>query len=224
MPRSTQYAAISRSPSRTSGFTLRAKPVVGREHRVLAPEVAGLPAQHVAEQHRGFVVEVVAGGDDVVAVLERGRVEEVALREPARAARRAAGDLRRGRGCRSRGRSRRSTSCSFRPRALRERRGRTGRTRRSTRRCRARGRGRRPRTRASTQEVPERQRVLAAGDRDEHPLPRLEHLVLVDRLAHLLPAVVQEAVPAERRVVPADVDDRRRLAPPALHRSRAPRR
>ena len=63
----------------------------GGQHRVLAAEVRGLPAQHVAEQHRGFVVEVVAGGDDVVAVFERGGVEEVALRQAARTAGRAAG-------------------------------------------------------------------------------------------------------------------------------------
>ena len=37
------------------------------QHGVLAAEVAGVPAEHVAEQDRGLVVEVVAGGDDVVA-------------------------------------------------------------------------------------------------------------------------------------------------------------
>ena len=68
MPVSTQYAASSRSPSRTSGFTLRTKPGAAGQHRVLAAEVADVPPQHVAEQHRGFVVEVVAGREHVVAV------------------------------------------------------------------------------------------------------------------------------------------------------------
>ena len=54
----------------------------GRQHRVLAAEVAGLPAQHVAEQHRGFVVEVVTGRDDVVAVLERGRLNRWRFESP----------------------------------------------------------------------------------------------------------------------------------------------
>ena len=97
MPRSTQYAAVSRSPRRTSGFTLRGKPSRAGQHRQLAAEVLGLPAQHVAEQHGGLVVEVVAGGDDVVAAVERGLVEQVALRQPARRARHALGGLGAGR-------------------------------------------------------------------------------------------------------------------------------
>ena len=68
------------------------------------------------------------------------------------------------------------------------------------------------------QEVPERQRVLPAGDRDQDALARLEHPVRVDRPPHLLLAVVQEVVAAERGVVAADVDHRRSLAHAALHR------
>src|SRR5207244_11194144 len=56
---------------------------------VLTSEEFRLAAQHVAEQHRGFVVEVVPGGEDVVAVPGGGFVEDVALRQPARRARRA---------------------------------------------------------------------------------------------------------------------------------------
>ena len=52
---------------------LAREPVGGREHRMLAGEVVEVPAQHVAEQHGGLVVEVVTGRDDVVAVLERER-------------------------------------------------------------------------------------------------------------------------------------------------------
>ena len=97
MPRTTHHAAVSRSVRRTSGLTLRGKPVARREHRELAGEVLDLPAQRVAEQHGGLVVEVVAGDDDVVAAVERGLVEQVALAQPARRARHPAGGPRRGR-------------------------------------------------------------------------------------------------------------------------------
>ena len=128
---------------------MRAKPSVAGQHRVLATEVAGLPAQHVAEQHRGFVVEVVTGRDDVVAVLERGRVEEVALREPARAARRAARDLR-GAGDVEAVVRREVDDVQLEAARLGERVHERGRTPRSTRRCRARGTGRRRRSSSST--------------------------------------------------------------------------
>ena len=49
------------------------------------------------------------------------------------------------------------------------------------------------------QQVPQAERVLAARDRDEHPLAGLDHVEVVDRAADLLPAVVQEAVAAEAR-------------------------
>ena len=54
---------------------------------MLTAQVAGLPAQHVAEEDRRLVVEVVTGGDDVVAVLDGDRVEQVPFRKSARAAR-----------------------------------------------------------------------------------------------------------------------------------------
>jgi len=62
---------------------------------VLTAQVAGVPAQDVAEEDGGFVVEVVPGRDDPVAVLECGRVEEVPFGEPARPARRATRGFRR---------------------------------------------------------------------------------------------------------------------------------
>ncbi len=67
------------------------------------------------------------------------------------------------------------------------------------------------------EDLPQRERVLAARDRDQHPLARFEHAVRVDGAAHLLVAVVDEVVRAERGVVATDVDDRRPLAHPALH-------
>ena len=86
MPRTMHYAAVSRSVSRTSGLTFFGKPS-GGQHRQLAGEVLDVPAQRVAEQHRRLVVEVVAGGDDVVAAVDRGLVEQVALGQPAGRAR-----------------------------------------------------------------------------------------------------------------------------------------
>src|SRR3954466_7735573 len=62
------------------------------------------------------------------------------------------------------------------------------------------------------QDVPQRQRVLAAGDGDQHLLVAAEHPVLVDRPAGLLAAVAQEALGAERRVVASYVDDGGRAA------------
>ena len=67
------------------------------------------------------------------------------------------------------------------------------------------------------EQMPERERILAAGDRDEHALAGREHVVLGNRLAHLLAAMVEEALLAERRVVAAHVDDRRLPATTTLH-------
>src|SRR4051794_2408030 len=64
------------------GLDLAHEPGRRRQHRVLATQVACVPPEHVAQQHRRLVVEVVAGGDDVVAALDRRGIEEVALREP----------------------------------------------------------------------------------------------------------------------------------------------
>jgi hypothetical protein len=53
------------------------------QDRELAGHGRGVPAQGVAEQHRGLVVQVVAGADDVVAAVQGGPVEHVALGQPA---------------------------------------------------------------------------------------------------------------------------------------------
>src|SRR4029453_6768956 len=67
------------------------------------------------------------------------------------------------------------------------------------------------------QDVPQRERVLAARDRDQDPVRGLEHVVRLDRALDLLAYVAQEAFGTERRVVTTDLDDGWRLAPPALH-------
>ena len=91
MPRTTHHAAISRSVSRTSGLTLRGKPSDAGSTGQLAGEIVDVPAHRVAEQHRRLVVEIVAGDDDVVAAVERGPVEQPALRQSARRTRHAPG-------------------------------------------------------------------------------------------------------------------------------------
>ena len=71
--------------------------VAGGQHRMLTTEVLGLPVQHVAEQHGGLVVEVVAGDEHVEAAVDRRLVEQVTLRQAARRTRRAlAAAVRRG--------------------------------------------------------------------------------------------------------------------------------
>src|SRR5439155_2004806 len=67
------------------------------------------------------------------------------------------------------------------------------------------------------QHVPERERVLAAGDGDEHVLVLLEHAVLPDRLADLVAEEVEKIRSAEGGVVAAELEYRRPAALPALH-------
>ena len=115
---------------------------------MLAAEVTGVPTQHVAEQHRRFVVEVVAGREHVVTVRERGVVEHVPLRQPARRARRARGSPSTPSGT-SNPYVVAQVDLEQRPAVLAARtRARTRPTRRSTRRCRGRRTGRRRRSRA----------------------------------------------------------------------------
>ena len=66
------------------------------------------------------------------------------------------------------------------------------------------------------EEVPQRQRVLAAADRHQHAVARLEHVEVVDRLDHLPPAQLVQVLDAEVGVVARQVDDRRLTAHPAL--------
>ncbi len=67
------------------------------------------------------------------------------------------------------------------------------------------------------QQVPQSERILAAGHRDENPLAFADHVVLVDRAPHLLAAMVKEAVATETGVVPPELDHRRFPTPPAFH-------
>src|SRR5829696_7570528 len=67
------------------------------------------------------------------------------------------------------------------------------------------------------QQVPQSERVLTARHRDEHALSRFDHVEVGDGPPHLLTAVMQEAVAAERGIVAAHVDHRRFPTPAALH-------
>ena len=66
------------------------------------------------------------------------------------------------------------------------------------------------------QDVPDRERVLAAAHRHEHALARLEHPEVLDRLLDLAPAQLEQVVAAEVGVVARQVDDRRLAAHAAL--------
>ena len=67
------------------------------------------------------------------------------------------------------------------------------------------------------EDVPHRERVLAAGHGDERPLVGLQHVEVLDGPGHLVAAQPQEVLGAEVGVVAPDVDDRRLLAHGALH-------
>src|SRR5205823_8017425 len=67
--------------------------------------------------------------------------------------------------------------------------------------------------------VPERERVLAAGDRHEDVLVFLEHAVLPDGLTDLIPEEVDKVRSAEGGIVAAQLEHRRPTALPALHRA-----
>ena len=68
------------------------------------------------------------------------------------------------------------------------------------------------------EQIPERERVLTTRHRDEDSLVGRQHPMVVDRLLHLAPAVLEKVVRAEVRVVATQVDDRRPAADTALHR------
>ena len=143
----------------TSGLTFFTMPSRPGRAGDLAGDVLGVPTERVAQQRRGLVVEVVAGGDHVEAALEGRPVEHVALRQPADRAGRPR-PLPAGRsGCRSRSRRARSTSIELarraRPRTPRSRRAERSRvvadaeSQVQARRRRSRGRAARPTAPAS---------------------------------------------------------------------------
>jgi hypothetical protein len=49
-------------------FDLAHKAALGRQHRALAAQIGRIPTQHIGEQPRHLVVEVVAGGQGGKAV------------------------------------------------------------------------------------------------------------------------------------------------------------
>ena len=216
MPRTRHHAAVSRSVSRTSGLTLRGKPRPRREHRQLAGEVVDVPAHRVAEQHRRLVVEIVTGDDDVVAAVERRRVEQLALRQPARRARHAAGGHRRGRHVVAVARRAGRSPCRFSPRSAANARGVPAAL-----------------VGVLTDAETDVQPVGLVAGLDQHvphgeasPCRRSprraparvgsQHVEVVDRLGHLAPAQLLQVLGTEVGVVPRQVDDRRPLAHLAL--------
>src|SRR5262249_54534894 len=72
------------------------------------------------------------------------------------------------------------------------------------------------------QDLPHGQRVLAAGNRHEHPVVGAHHVELGDRASHLVVHELEEVLLAEVGVVAAHVDDGRTTAGPALHRPKPP--
>src|SRR5688500_3713881 len=182
---------------------------------MLAAEVVGMPVQYVAEEHRGFVVEVVARRDRVVVAVYRGLVEEVALGQSAGAARYAARGLGPARNVeavlvadvdldelQTAGTSERAgilarlvavvtdAEAEIQPVGL---------------------------VAEVDQEIPQPQRVLATRHGDEYSVAALEQCELLDRLCHLIAAQFEEVLGTELGVVPSDVDDRRLAAHGALH-------
>src|SRR5439155_24371425 len=74
-------------PEPVQRLDLPREPRCRGQHGMLAAQIARLPPENVAEENRRLVVEVVAGGDDVVSVLDGDRVEQVPFRQTTRAAR-----------------------------------------------------------------------------------------------------------------------------------------
>ena len=189
----------------------------GRQRGRLARERVGLPVGDRAEQRRRLVVEVVAGRDDADAAVERDAIHEIPLGEAA---------------ARARGPSRDLLDDGDGPPDL------LGHGGHDQRNAAARGEllalppglhrvvedaeveveSRRP-VALVEQDVPERERVLAAGHGHEHVLILVEHAVLPDRLTDLVPEEVEEVRGAERGIVAAQLEHRRPTALPALHRA-----
>src|SRR5215211_379412 len=202
-------------PESVQRLHLPREPGSRRQHGMLTAQVRSLPTQHVAEKDRRLVVEVVTGGDDVVAVLDGDRVEQVPFRESARPAR---SSVRRGGGARDvvAEVGGEIDLVELQASIVRERaRGVSG------------GVGVLPDPEPEVEpvggiaepeeEVPQRERVLPARHGHDDALAGANHVVVLDGPADLLAAVLQEVVAAEGGVVPADVEHRRAPAHTALH-------
>src|SRR2546425_889600 len=187
----------------------------GGERGRLARERIGLPVEHVAEEHRRLVVQVVAGGDDRVAVLDGGPIHEVALAEPAgRAGGPARGllDLGDGRAHGVRHALHDELLAAGGREGLALALGLDGvvedaQIEIEPRRLVAR----------LDQHVPQREGILAAGDGDQDLLLAAEHPVLADRLRDLLAKELLEVRRAEGGVVPRQLEDGLTSALAALH-------
>src|SRR3989442_754835 len=194
--------------------------VRGRQRGRLARERLGAPVRNRAEQGGRLVVEVVARRDDAEAVIEGDTVHEVALGEAAARTRGPARDVLDDRDRRAdllgHGRhDQRHVAPPGERLALPP--GLHGVLEDAEVEVEA----RRP-VPLVDQHVPERERVLAAGDGDEQVLVLLEHAVLPDRLADLVAEKVEKIRSAEGGVVAAELEYRRPAALPALHCRRAP--
>src|SRR3989442_7826104 len=193
--------------------------VGGRQRGRLARERFGTPVRDRAEQRGRLVVEVVAGRDDAEAVIEGDTVHEVALGEAAARAGGPSRDVlddgdRRG-DLLGHGRH------DQRPVAPpRERLALPPGLHGILEDAEVEVEARCP-VPLVDQHVPERERVLAAGDGDEQVLVLLEHTVLPDRLADLVAEKVEKIRSAEGGVVAAELEYRRPAALPALHCRRA---
>src|SRR5437016_1192344 len=186
-----------------------------RQRGRLPRERVGLPLQHRAQQGRRLVVQVVAGGHHREAVLERGPIHQVALGEAAPGARRPPRDLldvrdrsahrlgHRGDDERHPPRRREGLALGLRyDRVLED----------AEVEVESRGL-----VALLEEDVPERQRILAAGDGHQHALLSTEHAVLADGRGHLPAEEGEEVRRAEGGVVPPELHRRPVAAPGALH-------
>src|SRR5665213_358110 len=182
---------------------------------MLAPEILRLPPQHVAEQHRRLVVEIVAGREDVVAVTQRGFVEDVTLRQSAGRTRRAL----RGAGPTFDVEAVLGLEVDFDqlpPSAG----GEGTRVHRRVLGVRA---DAEPDVQTVglvaevAQQLPQPERVLASRDGHQDSVAGLDHVEMIDRAPDLLSAVAEEARAAIPGVVAAHLDDGRLATTTALH-------
>src|SRR5437867_7799935 len=185
-----------------------------RERGGLARQRIGLPVHHRTEKRRRLIVEVVAGRDHRDPVIERHAVHEVALGEAAARARRPPRDVLDDRDGRAhfvadRGHHQRDVARRGESLALG---------------LRLDGVVEDPEVQVEPgrpvpfvdQDVPERQRVLTAGDGDQHELVLREHPVLPDGLADLIAEELEEVRRAEGGVVTAQLENGRLTALAAL--------
>src|SRR5580765_1360675 len=185
----------------------------------LARQRLGPPVHDRAEQGCRLVVEVVAGGHHRHPMVERHPIHEVALREAAAGARRPPRDV-------LDDRHRRADLVAHGADDQRDAAGRRELLALGLRLDRV---FEDPEVEIETgrlvafvdQDVPERERVLAAGDGDQYRFVAREHPVLADRLADLVAEELEEVRRAERGVVAAQLEDGGLPALATLHREPA---